>query len=311
MKIVFLFFCSIALLLNGFAYAPTAKPSNQATGEFAHPPRDWNNLQPFATPLSYPEIEKWFRNNPEKIEALKTGTLLEEQTPAFWDPSLTIQYTVEFGVLSVINERENKGWSEIEIAALAYWNVMNGRLHFMLDMAGMAPVVGEVADLINGAWYYVEGNETEAALSIVAAVPIAGWFAKGIITFGNPNQLAKVLNISGKNLHAHHIIPWQLFDNPVVQKAAEKGFHMNDAVNGIALKKYTKMLEDGIHAKHPAYTGFVQKQLEAYSKKQSSILNVDEAKVFLEETLIPLLRKHIDRANKSGLTLNEYFKKLN
>ena len=46
--------------------------------------------------------------------------------------------------------------------------------HTALDVFGVIPVIGEVADGINGIWYLVEGNETEAALSFVALVPILG-----------------------------------------------------------------------------------------------------------------------------------------
>ena len=51
--------------------------------------------------------------------------------------------------------------------------------HGVLDVAGLVPGVGEVADLANAAWYTAEGDYTMAALSAAAAIPFAGWAATG------------------------------------------------------------------------------------------------------------------------------------
>lgn len=46
--------------------------------------------------------------------------------------------------------------------------------HTALDVVGMIPVVGAVADGINAAWYGAEGNYAMAALSAAAMIPFAG-----------------------------------------------------------------------------------------------------------------------------------------
>ncbi|MDR0660194.1 MAG: hypothetical protein LBG19_05215 [Prevotellaceae bacterium] len=53
--------------------------------------------------------------------------------------------------------------------------------HGVLDLVGFIPLVGEVADAVNGVWYYLEGEEGEAYLCFAsAALPVAGDFiAKG------------------------------------------------------------------------------------------------------------------------------------
>lgn len=51
--------------------------------------------------------------------------------------------------------------------------------HTALDIVGLVPVVGEVADGINAAWYAAEGDWLNASLSLAAMVPIAGWVATG------------------------------------------------------------------------------------------------------------------------------------
>ena len=51
--------------------------------------------------------------------------------------------------------------------------------HMTLDMAGMIPVVGEIADGINALWYSKEGNYADAALSYAAMIPFLGWASTG------------------------------------------------------------------------------------------------------------------------------------
>lgn len=52
-------------------------------------------------------------------------------------------------------------------------------VHGGLDLVGLAPVIGEPADLLNGAWYEAEGDHVNAAMSVGGAIPVAGWFATG------------------------------------------------------------------------------------------------------------------------------------
>ena len=46
--------------------------------------------------------------------------------------------------------------------------------HTALDIAGLVPVIGEPADLVNSAWYAAEGDPTNAALSAASAIPVLG-----------------------------------------------------------------------------------------------------------------------------------------
>ncbi|MFE6588866.1 DNRLRE domain-containing protein [Streptomyces sp. NPDC057781] len=52
--------------------------------------------------------------------------------------------------------------------------------HAALDVVGMVPVVGEVADVANGIWYAAEGNYADAALSMASAIPLAGYAASAV-----------------------------------------------------------------------------------------------------------------------------------
>lgn len=51
--------------------------------------------------------------------------------------------------------------------------------HFLLDIVGLIPGLGEPADGLNAAWYLAEGNTTDAAISAAGMVPFVGWFSVG------------------------------------------------------------------------------------------------------------------------------------
>ncbi|MCG7376061.1 DNA/RNA non-specific endonuclease [Paenibacillus sp. ACRSA] len=60
-----------------------------------------------------------------------------------------------------------------------FWGKVLDVTQTVLDVVGMIPVVGEVADLANAAIYAARGDYTNAALSAAAAIPFVGWAATG------------------------------------------------------------------------------------------------------------------------------------
>jgi hypothetical protein len=56
--------------------------------------------------------------------------------------------------------------------AIADLLIMSG--HSALDLVGLVPGLGEIADGINAAWYYLEGDIVNGALSTAAMVPFMG-----------------------------------------------------------------------------------------------------------------------------------------
>jgi len=61
----------------------------------------------------------------------------------------------------------------------AFWGSIHENSHTALDVAGMLPIVGEVADGFNGLIYLAEGDPGNAAMSFGAMVPFAGNFVTG------------------------------------------------------------------------------------------------------------------------------------
>ncbi len=76
--------------------------------------------------------------------------------------------------LKARHERENNGWTASDVG------------HLALDILGVVPGLGNLADGANAAWYTAEGRYDDAAWSVGAAVvgagigvTIAKWFGKG------------------------------------------------------------------------------------------------------------------------------------
>lgn len=111
------------------------------------------------------------------------------------------------------------------------------------------------------------------------------------------------------DVEAHHIIPWELLEHSLIQKAALDGFHPNMLENGIGLKKYSKLQGKGLHGNHPAYTSYILKQIE--NKYPGGYYGTPEqVNKYLQEELLPRLKELITKAQQSKMNLNEYFKQL-
>tara|TARA_R110002073_G_scaffold72537_1_gene177570 strand:+ start:589317 stop:591101 length:1785 start_codon:yes stop_codon:yes gene_type:complete len=175
------------------------------------------------------------------------------------DPATLALYIQYFSMECAILKSENSNWPDWKI----YLYASKEMIHISLDIAGMTPGVGIVFDVLNGLAYSIEGDGINATISFASGVPIVGqWFAgariakkvvtltngnrvflksyvkvNNLITFSNRGQLRKILGINNRSIHAHHLVPYSLFDNPLVQKAAKsnKNWHINDIYNGIEM----------------------------------------------------------------------------
>lgn len=101
---------------------------------------------------------------------------------------------------TIYKQTKKKSWYD----SFANWG------HGILDVAGMIPAVGNIADGINAAWYAAEGDKLNAGLSLAAAVPGAGLVAggakignkvyKGIKTIDKASKAAKHTDPSAVNM---------------------------------------------------------------------------------------------------------------
>ncbi|RSS73349.1 putative adhesin [Streptomyces sp. WAC06614] len=65
-------------------------------------------------------------------------------------------------------------WGALKKAAKSVGSAINKYGHTALDVAGMIPVIGEAADLVNGVWYAAQGDWKNAAMSFASMIPVAG-----------------------------------------------------------------------------------------------------------------------------------------
>ena len=117
--------------------------------------------------------------------------------------------------------------------------------HIALDVVGMVPVVGEVADLANAAWYAAEGNYVDAALSAAGAIPFVGWGATAV----------KAGRYAYKGIDAAQS------GSKLVDDAVQNGTKLGDEVAGAGAKPAddlagagTKPVDEGVPGKTPAPT---------------------------------------------------------
>lgn len=223
------------------------------------------------------------------------------------DP-ITIHFIVKMAIIRATQPDICNGLSEWQCDLKVFWEASKDVVHIVLDGIGLVPVVGEVADLINGGLYLLEGDGVNATLSFAATIPFAGWAAtgskyaikildattigtkiklswkvleNGTIYFGSSgSKLRKVLGITDSALQAHHLIPWGLRNNNVIQKAAKSGsaFHMNEALNGIAVASWRNQ------PNHNTYNNLIESKLNSYDNLNPNA-SVDEAYDFVSDLI--------------------------
>ncbi|WP_342512468.1 hypothetical protein MKY34_17895 [Sporosarcina sp. FSL K6-1522] len=98
-----------------------------------------------------------------KYHAYENGLLIKEYR---------VGQTVYYEVVSKVE------YKDVEIDKPKENKVLD-TVQFVLDIAGLVHVVGEVADGANGIIYSVRGDVTNAALSFGAMIPVAGWASTG------------------------------------------------------------------------------------------------------------------------------------
>lgn len=197
--------------------------------------------------------------------------------------SFMASYNRAIAVNSAILKLQHPDWSQFHIYLMATANTWQ----LGLDAIGVFPVVGTVANLTSGTIYAINGDNVNATLSVVAAIPVAGWVAKGAsVAVKDGNLMVKISNgiikftrdqslfrallglVKGDGFIAHHVIPFALQEHALVQKAAEAGFHINEASNGI---KLTNAVHSG---SHQAYNTLVAQALDKIVTKAGGISNI-------------------------------------
>jgi len=190
-------------------------------------------------------------------------------------------FEVRYAALKSINP----SWSNGKL----FYETSKEAIHLALDGIGLIEGLGTPADLLNAGMYYIEGDRLNGNLSLVAATPVIGFFSttvkgalrlKGIIPgtsiritqtwtkngdqiiFGG-TRLREAMGLIDPTKHAHHILPLELVDHAVVQKAANfqaNPFHKNEIFNGLEVLAAQ-------NTTHPAYNTFFRTKLDNFLRR--------------------------------------------
>ncbi|SFI34729.1 AHH domain-containing protein [Halpernia frigidisoli] len=228
------------------------------------------------------------------------------------------QFAVEKTKLIVRNYLFNRKFYPEWSKSKCLWESSRETIQLMLDLGGLVPVIGEVCDITNGVIYTIQGDGINASLSYASAIPIAGWFAAGsklgikvvnktasniasrqllkwivgtdgVVKFGYSSQLTKVLQLTDAAKQAHHLIPWALANNSIIQKASKSAnaFHLNEALNGIAVTSWRNQ------PNHNIYNSRILNKLNALP----SNLTADQAYIKLMEIITQAKQAVINNPN--------------
>ncbi|MET3980204.1 hypothetical protein ABIB62_002455 [Mucilaginibacter sp. UYP25] len=146
--------------------------------------------------FTYANVLSEFINSPEIIDQIESGD------PIAGGPIIMSRVGLLISV-NCIREAEvlkyqHPDWTKVQIYTTAFWNVLGGKIHFILDVAGFVPVIGDAADLINGGIYFIEGDKINCALSVAAAIPVVGWVSTAGKWVKVSVQAVPLVNAAGK-----------------------------------------------------------------------------------------------------------------
>jgi hypothetical protein len=85
----------------------------------------------------------------------------------------TMEVYAEYSVNFLLIKKLHPDWNDIHLAAEAAWMTLSGKVHTALDIIGLEPTLGSIADFTNGVLYTIEGDGVNATMSFVAATPLA------------------------------------------------------------------------------------------------------------------------------------------
>jgi len=107
--------------------------------------------------------------------------------------------------------------------------------------------------------------------------------------FGDRSDLRNNMGITDPDIDAHHLIPWDLQDHPLVQLGAQAGWDMNEAYNGMALSNPHAV------AGHRNYNNYVDRLLDLYYMPEMTAEDADQALMHITEHMRGLIKSNDPR----------------
>ncbi|HEX2081423.1 MAG TPA: AHH domain-containing protein, partial [Longimicrobium sp.] len=159
-------------------------------------------------------------------------------------------------------------------------------------------------------WNIGDIRPAEESAAELRARLTAKWGAAVADAIMRRDELTRNVGITDDR-QAHHIIPVEILGKQeVLRLLVQSGWNFNARINGVPLA-------EGFHGNHPAYTAYVDRRIDQFMGGYAA-RPVAEAvapfRAFLENTLLPELRDHIEEARRrygsTGRNLNDYFRTL-
>ena len=124
--------------------------------------------------------------------------------------------------------------------------------HTVLDVAGLVPLAGELADGVNALWYSADGDYAAAGLSAAAMIPIAGWVSTG-----------GKLGIKGyKAVHTLEGLKMFLRDRPSIVPAHAERLAVPPGSVGVRYRWFENGKRITVHARGDSVRGPVYRVME-------------------------------------------------
>lgn len=183
-----------------------------------------------------------------------------------------------------LGDQRGREWGSYH-DAMAQLNPNNMTVGNVSEIAGVAKIAGGTADL-----YTTAAQEIATAGIATPVVKIAAnrmgeapgllsrFFSREAKNFTSELQVGQraarrhlAAAVEGTGGQVHHLIPWEMRENELVKRAAEGGFNINGAENGIRLG------EDIHFGSHPNYNAAVENKLNSILQANPNISPNDAA----------------------------------
>ncbi len=160
---------------------------------------------------------------------------------------------------------------------------LSEQLHLLLDVIGMIPGFGEVADGINAVFYAAEGDYVSAGISAAAMLPIAGWVAAGgkVVKRGLVKGTKVAVEMFGKAVKE---VTEGIAKELIVRYSRKLGSEVFEKMSRDAFERYVKeCVED-----------YTKEAAERIAKQGSESVTKESIEKISKESLEELIEKKVD-----------------
>lgn len=176
-----------------------------------------------------------------------------------------------------------------------------GFLTAALDIAGFVDQSGS-SDFINAGVHWGNGHFWGGFVSAVGAIPLVGDLAKAGRIGREVKLFSDAISAAG-HVEKHHIIPRAVYKK--YKSVLKDILPLNNPDNLIELSAEIGGKGKKFHANHPAYSNYIEKQLDVLKRK--NMLTKENVKAVIENAKVEIL-KAIKEHDQHGISLNDYFK---